>query len=252
MKAMGYQEFLKLLKYRRSIRRFKKDPIPDEYVTMILEASRYAMSGGNSQPWEFIVVKDPQVKNQLFKAYHEEFEQTWYLEQMRVPKYRHPAFNVSPEERDQTMSMTVNWGDAPVIIAVLADPRKQFGSVLGAFRPPSVEVLAATMGHLSMTIHLAAASLRLGSQRVDISIQQPYRDILGYPEPLILNILVPVGYRAYEPGPPLRLPLKESLHLDRYDMSKYLAGKDFLKYIERIRSLGTPGYRAALKGNSRD
>ncbi|MEJ2067558.1 MAG: nitroreductase family protein, partial [Deltaproteobacteria bacterium] len=59
---MEYQEFLELLKYRRSIRRFKNDPIPDEYVTMVLEASRYAMSGGNSQPWEFIVVKDPQVK----------------------------------------------------------------------------------------------------------------------------------------------------------------------------------------------
>jgi nitroreductase len=184
---MIYEEFLELLKYRRSIRKLKPAPIPDEYIIKVLDAARHAMSGGNSQPWEFIVVKDSLTRKRLCDAYEIEYEQAWHLEQMHVPQYRHPAFKISSKGQSEFR----NWGEAPVIVAVLEDPRKQFCSVLEAFQPPVVEVLAATMGHLSMTIHLAAASLGLGSQRVDISLQQPYRDILEYPEPLLLNILVP-------------------------------------------------------------
>jgi nitroreductase len=54
---MNYEDFLELAKKRRSIRRFKSDPIPDEYIGKIIEAARWAPSGGNSQPWEFIVIK---------------------------------------------------------------------------------------------------------------------------------------------------------------------------------------------------
>jgi hypothetical protein len=61
-----------------------------------------------------------------------------------------------------------------------------------------------------------------------------------------LNIIVPIGYRAYEPGPPHRHPLEELIHFDRYDMKKFLRNDDFLKYLERIRSLGRPGYRVAI------
>ena len=66
---MKYENFLELLKYRRSIRKFRPDPIPDEYVTRILDAAHYAMSGANSQPWEFIVVKHPEVKEGIYQAY---------------------------------------------------------------------------------------------------------------------------------------------------------------------------------------
>jgi hypothetical protein len=97
-----------------------------------------------------------------------------------------------------------------------------------------------------MVIHLAAASLGLGSQRVDFGIQQPFREVLGYPEPLELDVIIPIGYRAYEPGPPHRLPLKELVHYDSYDMRKYMRHEDFLKRLKRIRKLGRPGYRVAI------
>jgi len=47
---MQIDEFLELVKKRRSIRRFKPDPIPEECVMKILEAGRWAMSGANAQP----------------------------------------------------------------------------------------------------------------------------------------------------------------------------------------------------------
>ena len=56
---------LDLISRRASIRKLKPDPVPDEYIDMIVEAGHWAMSGANSQPWEYIVVKDPQVKRDL-------------------------------------------------------------------------------------------------------------------------------------------------------------------------------------------
>jgi len=59
------EELLNFLISRRSIRRFKPDPVPDELILKILDVARYAPSARNSQPWVFIVVKDPEVKKKL-------------------------------------------------------------------------------------------------------------------------------------------------------------------------------------------
>ncbi|OGD46861.1 hypothetical protein A3K79_03795 [Candidatus Bathyarchaeota archaeon RBG_13_46_16b] len=50
---------------RRSIRKFKPNPIPDKNLKKILEAGRLAPSGGNRQPWSFIVVRKPETKKKL-------------------------------------------------------------------------------------------------------------------------------------------------------------------------------------------
>src|SRR3972149_3349689 len=65
---MQIDEFLEMVRRRRSIRRFKPDPVPDEYVDKILEAGRWAMSGSNGQPWEFLVVRDRETKGKIAQA----------------------------------------------------------------------------------------------------------------------------------------------------------------------------------------
>ena len=52
-----YDVLLDLVKSRASVRKLKPDPIPDEYVTQILEVGRWAMSGANGQPWERMFVR---------------------------------------------------------------------------------------------------------------------------------------------------------------------------------------------------
>lgn len=62
---MDYENFLNLVKMRRRIRNFIPDPIVDEYVEKIIEAARWAPSGGNYQPWEFIIIKNKDVKDKI-------------------------------------------------------------------------------------------------------------------------------------------------------------------------------------------
>ena len=56
---------LELLKTRRSIRRYRPDPVPDHMLAQILEAGRWAPSASNRQPWHFVVVRDQAVLNCL-------------------------------------------------------------------------------------------------------------------------------------------------------------------------------------------
>ena len=58
-------EYMELLKKRRSIRRYKSDPVPDEDVQTILEAARLAPSWGNRQCWQYVVVTDESIKEKL-------------------------------------------------------------------------------------------------------------------------------------------------------------------------------------------
>lgn len=58
-------DVLNFLLSRRSVRKFKPNPIPDELLIQILDVARYAPSARNSQPWIFVVVKDSEVKKKL-------------------------------------------------------------------------------------------------------------------------------------------------------------------------------------------
>ncbi len=58
-------ELRQAIEQRRSVRRFKADPVPDEYIWALLEAARLAPSGSNIQPWRFVVVKSREMRQKL-------------------------------------------------------------------------------------------------------------------------------------------------------------------------------------------
>ena len=61
-------EFMDVISKRRSIRKYKSDPVPQADIEYILEAARLAPSWANSQCFKFIVVKHPEVKEKLAEA----------------------------------------------------------------------------------------------------------------------------------------------------------------------------------------
>jgi nitroreductase len=63
-------ELLEAIRSRRAIRRFKKEPVPPELIEKMLEAARWAPSSVNSQPWEFIVVTDPETKKRISRSFN--------------------------------------------------------------------------------------------------------------------------------------------------------------------------------------
>jgi nitroreductase len=51
-------ELYEAIRTRRSVRRYRPDPVPDQLVQKIIEAASWAPSSSNSQPWEFVVVRE--------------------------------------------------------------------------------------------------------------------------------------------------------------------------------------------------
>jgi nitroreductase len=61
-------ELKEVIKARRSVRDYEDKPVPEDKLLRVLEAARLAPSGGNGQPWKFIVVRDSKRRQQLAKA----------------------------------------------------------------------------------------------------------------------------------------------------------------------------------------
>ena len=86
-----YNELLEIVTKRRSIRRFKPDPVSDEDIEKIIEVARWAMSGANAQPWEFVVVKEPKTREKIFDLYKLHREQVDVFNNTLLPELRHPV-----------------------------------------------------------------------------------------------------------------------------------------------------------------
>lgn len=66
--ALRADAFLQEIRTRRSVRHFRRDPVPMEVLTKCVEAAAQAPSGANKQPWTFVVVTDPELKRSIRHA----------------------------------------------------------------------------------------------------------------------------------------------------------------------------------------
>ena len=165
-------EFFEAIQKRRSIRKFKKEDIPDELIQKALSAAILAPSAGNLQSWYFIVVKNKEIKLLLQEA---AWGQSWI-------------------------------GEAPVVIVVCADLNRN--AIYGE-RGRSLFVFHDT-GAAIENLLLAATALELGSVWVGAFNEQEVGKILNLDTPKLLPVaLIPLGYPAEKPSGVPRRPLKE-------------------------------------------
>ncbi len=185
---------------QRALRYIKSDPVPDAYVRRILEAAVKAPSGGNSQPWEFIVIRDRAAKEKLAGFYR----RAWEEAELGQPPPPDTANHRSARH------LMERFADAPVMILVClrtdgGDPSFYDGSSIY----PAVQNML-----------LAARGLGLATVLTNgwAKYEPEMRASLGIPGNYRAAALLPVGYpdRNVRYGPPLRDPFESHLHLDRW------------------------------------
>jgi 5,6-dimethylbenzimidazole synthase len=249
--TQDYEMFIDLLRRRRSIRKFRPDPLPDGAIEKILEAGRWAMSGANGQPWEFIVVTDPSVKEALFNLYREQIDDyNFWLEQMRVPELRHPAFQLTGglDEQREKLTRRPGFAHAPALIVVLGDGRRQWTTVMGG------HTLGRHQSHLTdglasacVLMHVAAAALGLGSQWVTIHIEDGFKRLLGVPDVMTLYQIIPIGYPDGPQKKTTRRRLTEIVHQDHYDPKKHMTNRQIIDYVRTMREKTMSQYIKSVK-----
>src|SRR5271156_4707494 len=110
--AESIDTFLDVLQSRRSIRTgFLRDkPVPDELIGKILEAARWAPSAGNSQPWEFLVIRDLGIREKIVEIFKTQMRDKIEIEEAARGQRRR-------------VNAGVDFRHAPVQVLVLGDPR---------------------------------------------------------------------------------------------------------------------------------
>ncbi len=182
---------MEAIQRRRSIRKFKPDPVPDELINQILEAARLAPSGTNRQPWRFQIIKDQALKESVFK--------------------------------DTTFGAKLVL-EAPVVIVCgselltfvkghkLAPPGGEYFSAdsedweaIKEFLPDAHLYTGIAVEHMV----LAGTALGLGTCWLQRIRYGQVAKLLGWPRHIVVLALLLVGYPDEEPPPRPRLALED-------------------------------------------
>ncbi len=224
---MNYDSLLELVKTRRSIRKFRSDSIPDEYVDKIIEAARWAPSGANSQPWEFIVVKKQELRDRIVELIKEWSSLSHKTEVVREPELR---FRWSP----------AGYVRAPVFIILCGDTRtKDAYPLMNSITERASSIFDSSLASAFLYMSLAATALGLGAQWVS-TIVSPYvqsltKDLLGVPRELEFYDMMAVGYPDTEPKPRIVRAKEEMVHYDYYDKTKFRTEAEVKDFIATLR-----------------
>ena len=170
------KSFFDVVNARRSVRKFKPEPVPPEHITQMLDAARLAPTAGNQQPWKFLVVQDQakiaELKEACIEARLAKFE-----------KQENPSPAKLAERRAELVQYYQDFLSVPLCILVFTDDQSNYPSYNAHDGP-----LAA--GHLI----LAARSLGYGTVYTTDSVpEEVTRAVFGVPEQYRRVCLLPIG-----------------------------------------------------------
>lgn len=240
---MDTDKFIELLKSRRSIRAYKSTPIPDEHIQKIIEAARWAPSGGDSQPWEFIIVKRKEMKDKIADLFMKSIKSVREAEVTREKEMRIPALEIDIPEP--------GFKNAPVFILLCGDPRVNEAFPLMVYQKWAHEVFVSNLASAFLCMQLAAKSLGLGSQWVSAAgtvMENDLKKLLNIPEKFKIYDMMTVGYPAYQLGPRSPRKIDEITHYEQYDRSKYKTDQQIKDFIISLRKNDRKELEGLMRG----
>ena len=170
-------DLMDAIKTRRSIRRYKETPVPENLLKDVLNAARLAPSADNAQPWRIIVVRDEQAK-----------------------------LKIAASSNSQKFI-----AQAPVVLVICGIPDEAFPTMGGYM---SAHVIDATIAFDHIT--LAAHALGLGTCWIGWFKEEKIREILGIPEDVPVVALTPLGYPDGAPEKTSRKNLEDLVKYERF------------------------------------
>jgi nitroreductase len=180
--------------HRRSIFRYTSETVPEEKITSILEAGRWAPSYANLQPWEFITVRDGKLRQEIAEIVRD------------------------------TMAAHAGIEGAQVIIVICVDPKKDEYHFIedGAVATQNMALAAHSLGLSSYWIGIFDIADAM------TSIERKIKRVLSIPGQMRVIALLPIGVPAYSVEKQ-RKRLEEICHDDKYPGSRGPGGDEKAK-----------------------
>lgn len=178
-------ELKEVLQTRRSVRKFLDKPVEHEKINACLDAARLAPSACNSQPWHYIVIDDPQVKEKFCAA----------------------VFSGA--------SSISKWASkAPVLVAVVSDKGSVISRLGGFLR--RTEFYLVDQGISGEQFVLRAWDLGLGTCWIGWLDAKKAAQFFNLPKGKQIEHLIALGYPAETPAPRARVTLDEMSSYNKY------------------------------------
>ncbi len=168
---------LNVIKKRRSVRRYRPDPIPEEVLFRVMDAARFSPSGKNLQPWKFILVKNESLKQRLV---HASLRQSFIAQ-------------------------------APVVVVACGFPEKCYSRMGNYMKSWPVDV-AIAFEHLI----LQAQEEGLGTCWIGAFDESEVKSILNVPDDVRVLALTPLGYPGENPASRGRKSMEEIVSYDSF------------------------------------
>ncbi|HUV52483.1 MAG TPA: nitroreductase family protein [Dehalococcoidia bacterium] len=179
-------DVMQAIKGRRSVRKYKPDPVSDTTVEMVLEAARWAPSWANTQCWRFVVVRDPQMRDKL-------------------------AATLKPETNRAAAAIR----EAPVTIVACAE-KGRAGYYKGEVSTDKGDWFMFDVALAMQNLTLAAYAAGLGTVHVGLFDAREAAIILEVPDNVVVVEMMPLGYPDQEPTAPPRKELAEIMFKEKY------------------------------------
>lgn len=228
--AVGrYEGLMEVVRGRMTNRAFAPHAVPREHFELILEAARHAPSGANAQPWHFIVVTDPAVKQTIGQCFVDEQQHRARL-RMGFPTPNYAGVKT-----------------APGLIVIVTDfrfvrafPVLNDGSALDRLYQQNAErILLQSVAAATMSAHLAAAALGYAVWWITAigqeDIQMKVKPLLGVPDALAI-----IDVMCF--GPPLKPSYKrwkktlpQIMSWDRFDPGNFMTDAQIDEWIKTTR-----------------
>jgi len=233
---MDYDSLLELVKNRRSIRKFRTDPVPDEHVDKIIEVARQAPSGYNTQPWEFIVVKKKELKESIMHFVNEYRRTHWEKMEQTRESWQKDRFLVKIDK------LGGDWSKTPIFILVCGDTRTKAGLPMTVryHQQKCESIYTSSLASAFVYMQLAATTLGLTTQWVT-AVQVPLvncmiKDLLGIPEAIEIYDLMLLGYAASKVRPKFLRAKEKMVHFDDCGPDDFRTDEEVKDFVRKTRS----------------
>lgn len=193
-------DFDEVVAKRRSIRKFKEDPVSDGLLENVLEAGRWAPSAGNSQPWHFMVVTDADIKRRVAEVCTQSSKKAW----SRFPPHRAKYLSQRGGSWDKSAMARI-----PTLVVVCYEFPEEIREEL---------ILGSTWAAIENML-LAATAEGLGSciyTFYDLDEEEKLKEILQVPDHYRIAAMVQLGYSKTEPPLPTRRTLEEIVSYEHF------------------------------------
>ena len=215
----------------RAMRRLKPEPVPEALIWRIVDAATQAPSGGNSQPWRFLVIQDPDLKRFVQQRYRRAWDRYVQANLEAAMRRREPVAADAVERQRRLAQAATHLADhlheAPVLLLVAMMPRdlNMTADPNGPPRSPAAvyAALHASVFPAVQNVLLACRALGLGATLTTLHLlyEPEIKAELGIPAEVETVALIPIGYPVGKFGPTTgRLPAEDVTFWDGWEQHR--------------------------------